>query len=322
MLHRMMSASSSASRRQIRPVAAALFMLAACSCFALNSVFVRLAAEHGTHPFVTAFFRNVFAFLILLPIIVGRSGWNVLIPSRLDLLTLRGSVNGASMLAWFYAVPLIPLADLTALGFTAPLWATVLAVLLLGEVVRWRRWAATLIGFAGVVVILQPGFAEVHWATSLVLFSSAMWALTIIIVRRLTFVERPETILVYQALMMAGIAGVPAMFVWTTPSGEVWIWLLALGILAAAAHSFHVRAYSMQEVAALQPLDFSRLPIVAVAAWAIFGEVPAPAVWIGALVVFAAGTYISHREAKLARQAKKRAATLSTAPVAARKAKA
>lgn len=297
-----MTSKPNASSRQIRPVAAALFMLAACACFALNSVFVRLAAEEGTHPFVTAFFRNLFSFLILLPFTVGRSGWRVLIPRRLRLLTLRGTINGTSMLAWFYAVPLLPLTDLTALGFTAPLWATVLAVLLLGETVRWRRWAATLVGFAGVIVILQPGFAEVHWATSLVLFSSAMWALTIIVVRKLTFIERPETILLYQALMMAAIAGVPAIFVWTTPTGDSWIWLITLGVLAATAHSFHVRAYSMQEVAALQPLDFSRLPIIAVAAWAIFGEVPAPAVWIGALIVFAAGTYISHREARLAKQ--------------------
>ena len=107
--------------------------------------------------------------------------------------------------------------------------------------------------------------------------------------------------------MMAIIAGIPAIFVWTTPSGEIWIWLLALGATGAAAHFFHVRAYTMQEVAALQPLDFARLPIVAVAAWAIFGETPAPAVWIGALVVFAAGTYISHREAQLAKRAKAKA---------------
>ena len=296
------------SSREIRPVAAALFMLAACGCFAFNSVFVRLATEQGMHPFVVAFFRNLISFMILVPMTVGKSGWGVFKPQRFDLLTLRGTLNGASMLAWFYAVPLLPLNDLTALGFTAPLWATVLAVLLLGEVVRWRRWAATLIGFAGVVVILQPGFADVHWATSLVLFSSAMWAVTIIVIRNLTFIERPETILLYQALMMAIIAGIPAIFVWTTPSGEIWIWLLALGATGAASHFFHVRAYTMQEVAALQPLDFARLPIVAVAAWAIFGETPAPAVWIGALVVFAAGTYISHREAQLARQAKAKAA--------------
>ncbi|MCA8929522.1 MAG: DMT family transporter [Alphaproteobacteria bacterium] len=297
-----MTTATLSAKREIRPVAAALFMLAACGCFAFNSVFVRLAAEQGTHPFVVAFFRNLFSFLILLPMTVGRSGWGVLIPRRLDLLTLRGTLNGSSMLAWFYAVPLLPLADLTALGFTAPLWATVLAALLLGEAVGWRRWSATLIGFAGVVVIVQPGFADVHWATGLVLFSSAMWAVTIIVVRRLTFIERPETILLYQALMMAGIALVPSLFFWTTPTGEVWIWLVALGVLAATAHTFHVRAYSLQEVAALQPLDFSRLPIIAVAAWAIFDEVPAPAVWIGALIVFAAGTYISHREARLARR--------------------
>jgi drug/metabolite transporter (DMT)-like permease len=178
---------------------------------------------------------------------------------RLGPLTVRGAVNSVSMLAWFYAVPLLPLADLTALGFTSPLWATVLAALFLGETIQMRRWAATAVGFIGTLVIIQPGFREMHWAVWLVLFSSASWGVTIIIVRYMTGYERPNTILLYQALMMTLFAVGPALYVWQTPTLRSFEWMLCLGVLAAGAHWCHIRAYSMQEVAALAPLDFTRL---------------------------------------------------------------
>ncbi len=275
-------------------------MLAACTCFAFNSVFVRLAAEY-VHPFEVAFFRNLFAIGFVLILVLPRDGLRVFRAHRFDLLGLRGAINAAAMLAWFYAVPLIPLADLTALGFTAPLWATVLAALILRERVRLRRWSATLVGFLGTLVIIQPGFREVNEAVYLVLFSSACWGATVITVRYLAGIERPNTILVYQAVVMTAIAAVPTLFVWETPSLPAVGWMVALGALAAGAHWCHVRAYALQEVAALQPIDFTRLPIIAVTAWLVFGEVAGPEVWLGALVVFGAGAYISHREAQLRR---------------------
>lgn len=301
------TAPAGAAARQARPVAAALFMLASCAFFALNGVLVRLMSD-DLHPFEIAFFRNFVAGLIILPIVLGRDGLSALRPNRFDLLTGRGIVNSASMMAWFYAVPLMPLADITALGFTAPLWATVLAALVLGETVRARRWTATAVGFLGALVIIRPGFTEISEGVWLVLFSSATWAATIIFVRVLTQWERPGTILAWQTIMMSVFSLIPALFVWEWPRGETWIWLISLGVLSAAAHACHVRAYTLQEVAALQPLDFTRLPVVALAAWLVFGEVPTVWVWIGAVVVFAAGTYISHREAQLARRAHRAAA--------------
>ncbi|MCB1741448.1 MAG: DMT family transporter [Gammaproteobacteria bacterium] len=296
-----MARSTALRTREIRPIKAALFMLAACGCFSFNSIFVRFAAE-DVHPFEIAFFRNLFAIVFILLLVLPVDGMRVFRCQRPGLLMLRGFVNAASMLAWFYAVPLMPLADLTALGFTAPLWATLLAALFLGERIRIRRWSATLIGFAGTLIIIQPGFKDFHWATWLVLFSSASWGATVIVVRHLTAYERPNTILFYQAVMMALCALVPSLFFWQWPPLPAFVWLLALGALAAGAHWFHVRAYAMQEVAALQPLDFSRLPIVAAAAWLLFGEIAGLEVWLGAAVVFGAGLYISYREAQLKRQ--------------------
>ena len=309
----MSDASAAPAARQTRPVAAALFMLASVACFALNSILVRYVSA-DVHPFEIAFFRNCFAALIIVPIALAHNGIGILRARRFDLLAGRGLVNASSMMAWFYAVPLIPLADLTALGFTAPLWATVMAAFLLGETVRARRWTATAVGFLGAVVIIRPGIAEVNLGVWLVLFSSAMWAATTIFVRVLTAHERPGTILVYQTLMLTGISLVPALFVWEWPPLHVLGWLFTLGALTAVAHFCHVRAYTMQEVAALQPLDFVRLPVVAIAAWAIFDEAADIWVWIGAVIVFLAGAYISHREARVKREAARAAAALSAGP--------
>lgn len=275
-----------------------MFMLGACGCFAFTSIFVRFATE-WVHPFEAALFRNLFGLAFILILVLPQDGVRILVPQRPGMLVLRGTLNGASMLMWFYAVPLMPLADLTALGFTAPLWATVLAVVFLGEKVRLRRWTATLIGFAGTLLIIQPGFKDFHWATYLALGSSMMWGATVIVVRHMTAYERPNTILVYQAVMMSLIALGPSLWVWRPPGFEALAWMAGLGLLAATAHWCHVRAYSMQEVAALQPLDFTRLPIIAVAAWLLFAEVPGVGIWLGAAVIFGAGLYISYREAQL-----------------------
>ena len=283
--------------REIKPFAASLFMLGACSMFAFNSIFVKLAAETGLHPFQIAFFRNFFALMIILPMVLATSGTAVLRPNKPGMLAFRGLLNGSSMMCWFYAVPLMAITDLTAIGFTGPIWATLLAAIFLGEKMRLRRWTAIFVGILGALIVVRPGFQEVNSAVYLVLFSSATWGATLIVIRRLTSVEHINTILVYQALAMAVIAFVPMLFVWQTPTWEGWAWMLGLGILAMGAHSLHVRAFSMQEVSALQPLDFARFPISAVGAFLLLGEILSPWTALGAFVVFAAGAYISHREA-------------------------
>ena len=296
---------------EIKPVAASLFMLGACSMFAFNSIFVKLAADTGLHPFQIAFFRNFFALLIILPMVLATSGTAVLRPNKPGMLAFRGLLNGSSMMCWFYAVPLMAITDLTAIGFTGPIWATLLAAIFLGEKMKLRRWTAIIVGILGALIVVRPGFQEVNSAVYLVLFSSATWGATLIVIRRLTSVEHINTILVYQALAMAVIAFVPMLFVWQMPTWEGWAWMLGLGVLAMGAHSLHVRAFSMQEVSALQPLDFARFPISAVGAFLLLGEILSPWTALGAFVVFAAGMYISHREAQVHRRA--RAAAIAAA---------
>ena len=286
--------------KETRPVAAALLMVAATACFGCMSILVRHLAEQ-IHPLEVAFFRNLLGLAILLPWLWQAGALGVLRTNRFGRYMLRAGVNVLSMFAWFMAVPLMPLADLTALNFTAPLWATIFAALMLGERVRTRRWSATLIGFAGALVIIQPGFKELNIGAVLVLISSASWALVSVLIRTLTATEDGRAIVTYQVLLMAPLSLPPALFYWTWPTLEDWFWLFVLAAVATAGHLCFVRAAALQEITALQPIDFFKLPFVAAVAFFLFGEVPSGWVWFGAIVIFAAGTYVSWREAQIRR---------------------
>ena len=283
--------------RKTRPVVAAFYMLVACVSFSLNSIFIRLATE-DVHPFEVAFFRNIFGLVFVLMITLPQNRLAVFMAKRPGILAFRGGLHSVSMLAWFYGVSLLPLADLTALGFTVPLWSTVLAALVLGEALRLRRWIATGIGFLGIFAIIQPGFQEINWGVYLVLFSAMGSGGAIILIRYMTAYERPSTILVYQALIVTVLSLIPSLFVWETPTAISLLWMVILGALGTLAHWCIVRAYLLQEVSALQPLDFTRLPIAALAGYFIFGEPVSPSVWIGGIIIFGAGVYISQRETK------------------------
>ena len=293
-----MSARAALAAKEKRPVAAALLMLAAVTCFACMSALVRHISE-SLPPLEIAFFRNFLGLLILLPWLWRAGALGVLRTKRFGQYMLRAAVNVVSMLAWFTAVPLLPLADLTALGFTGPLWATLLAALMLGETVRARRWTATLVGFLGALIILQPGFREFNVGAVLVLFSAASWALVTILIRTLTATEDARAIVTYQVLLMAPLSLMPALFVWEWPGPETFLWLCLLAAVATVGHLCHVRACALQEVAALQPLDFAKLPVIAILAFIFFDELPTVWVWAGAAVIFASGSYISWREARL-----------------------
>ena len=141
------------------PLAGAMWMVGACLFFAAMSGIIRhVSAE--LHAFEIAFLRNLFGLAFMMPWL-ARVGWSGLKTQRIGLYTVRGIIGLAAMLAFFWAITILPLAQVTALSFTAPLFATILAALVLREVVRARRWAAILVGFVGALIILRPGVASV-----------------------------------------------------------------------------------------------------------------------------------------------------------------
>lgn len=283
-----------------QPVAAVLFMLAAMAFFVSMGVFIRYAAE-TIHTLEVVFFRNFFALLILSPLIFHH-GRSILKSGNLKLHFWRAGLNVVGMAAGFTALTMIPLAEATALGFAAPLFATVGAIFILGEVVRARRMAALAAGFTGVLVVLGPSLGGISAGAFLALLNALLLAIVALIVKRLTATDKVETIIIYMVLLSTPVSLIPALFVWTGPDLKTLFWLVCLAGAGTIGHYCWTRASSLAEVSLLQPVEFVKLPLTALAGFMIFAEVPGITVWIGGAIIFTATAYITRREAKLARE--------------------
>jgi drug/metabolite transporter (DMT)-like permease len=262
-----------------------------------------IAAMHGAirhvsatiHPFEIAFFRSLFALVVVLPWFV-RHGLAPLRTRRIGLHGLRALFNVASMLAFFYALSIAPLAEVTALGFTAPIFATALAALMLGEVVGPRRWSAILIGFAGVLLIVRPGLGQLGPGQLLTLGSSLSWACALLIIKTLSRTDASVTIISYMALLMMPLVLIPAVFVWQWPSVAELLWLALIGVLGGAGQLCMTEALRLADTSVVMPIDFCKLLWVSALAFVAFGEIPDPFTWLGGGVIFASTLYIAYRE--------------------------
>jgi drug/metabolite transporter (DMT)-like permease len=261
------------------------------------------AAMHGSirylsatiHPFEIALFRNVFGLMVVLPWFY-RYGIAPLRTQRFGLHALRAVFNIMAMLSFFYALSITPLSEVTALGFTAPIFATVLAALIIGEVVRARRWSAIAIGFLGTLIILRPGFEAIGLGQMLVLFSSMIWACALLVIKTLGRTDSSATIIAYMALLMIPLSLVPALLVWRWPDPLEWAWLIAIGVLGGIAQFCMTEALRQADTAVVMPFDFFKLVWVTVIAWLAFAEHLDLYTWIGGAVIFASTLYIAYRE--------------------------
>ncbi|MBJ7573720.1 DMT family transporter [Luteimonas sp. MC1828] len=276
-------------------------MLGSTTFFAAMAVMIRIAsADLSTYQ--VAFFRNLFGLLFLLPFLF-RDGWRLPRTTQLPRYLVRCAIGVASMLCGFWALGNLPMAQAVALSYATPLLATVAAVFILGETVRMRRWSAVVIGLVGVLVIVRPG-SEAFSAGSLVALGGALLsALVAIQIKQLSRVDAADTIVFYTYVFWVPMSLVPALFAWEWPQGITWLWLLLLGAFGTGGQLLWTRALKIGEVSALQPISFMQLPLVAVAAWLLFGEAPTRWTLIGAGIILGANIYIAHREVQLARRA-------------------
>jgi drug/metabolite transporter (DMT)-like permease len=164
------------------------------------------------------------------------------------------------MLSFFYALSITPLSEVTALGFTAPIFTTLLAALVLGEIVGARRWAAVIVGFVGALIILRPGFVEVGPGQMLVVFSSLVWACALLVIKTLSRTDSSATIIAYMALLMIPLTLAPAAFVWRWPDGAQLFWLVLVGLLGGGGQLCMTEALRRADTAAVMPIDFCKLP--------------------------------------------------------------
>jgi drug/metabolite transporter (DMT)-like permease len=253
------------------------------------------------HPFEVAFFRAVLGIFVLMPVMI-RHNFQQLRTGKIKLHAARGILNAIAMLSFFYAVKLTELGTVTALGFTAPLFATVLAALILGEVIRIRRATAIAVGFVGTLIILRPGFIEIDIGPMLIIFSSLVWAFALMVIKVMTRTESNVTITTYASLFLSPITLVAAIPFWQWPTPEQWVILVVIGTIGTLAQMGLNLALKLGDASIVLPIDFTKLIWAAMLGFVLFGEFPDMFTWIGGFLIFASTTYIGVREARLKRE--------------------
>jgi drug/metabolite transporter (DMT)-like permease len=292
-------------------VQGALWLVSGGFIFTSTSAMIRLLSTQ-IESVQTAFFRAVISVILLLPMIAaGRvKPWH---SKRIAGHFWRTAMGTASMVLGFYAVSMLPLADATAIAFSQPLFSVVVAALIVGEKVRWRRWSATIIGFAGVLIMVRPGEGSLQLGALVALANAAAVAVSILLVKRLSDSETPLMILTQFAIFSTILLTVPAILVWRWP--DLWGWVLAFGIALSATvgQYFWVQAFKSGEMSAVAPFEYMRLPFAVFVGWLIWGEMPVIWTYVGASIVIGSALYIAHREHQLARE--RRRAALAPRPL-------
>jgi drug/metabolite transporter (DMT)-like permease len=290
-----------AGLRALPPVVqAALLMVLGAACVAVQNGLIR-AVSTDIHTFEVVFFRNLFGLVAMLPLLsgVGLGMFRARSPGRLMLMSIWHVLG---MICYFLAIAYLPLAEVTALAFSKPLFTTIGAALVLHEIVRARRWSAVALGFIGVLIVLQPGAQAISPYAALVLLSAVTGAVATLLIKRLTATEPVSTIVWYQALFATVLALPPCLLHWRMPDADGWLLLIAIGILGTLSWLTQTRAYFLIDASAVVPFEFLRLPLAALVAYLWFAEVPSVWTWLGGALIFGATVYITEREARLARR--------------------
>ncbi len=295
------SAFRSAAARVPPNLQGMLWMAAAGISFIF---FTGIARHVGSemHPVQAAFLRYAIGLVFVAPLLL-RYGRAMLYTSRTRTHAFRGLIHGIAVMLWFYAMARIPIAEVTALGFTAPIFSTVGAAMFLGERLHLRRIGAVLMGFAGALIILRPGVVSVDPGAVAMIVAAPLFAVSKLLTKSLTGTDSGPGIVAYLALFVTLVMLPPAMMVWRAPTWEEIGWLTLTALLATTSHLAMTHALKLAELTVTQPVEFLQLVWATLLGLYIFNEVPDIWTWVGGAVIVGSATYIAHREAVAGRRA-------------------
>ena len=269
-------------------------MVVATICFSVMHATIRYLAK-DLHPIQMAFFRNFFGVIVFLPVI-ARSGFGFLRTERLGMHAIRGVLNICAMFAFFTGLSMTPIARVTALSFTGPIFMAILSVILLGERIYLRRTLAILGGFIGMLVVLRPGVSEIDTGSLLVILSAMFWSVALIVIKVLSRTETSLTITGYMTIFLSLFSFGPALWVWQTPSMEAWVLLVVMGVTGTFAQLTLAESLKQADAGVIMPFDFLKLVWASLLGFLLFSEMPDGWTLVGAVIIFASGTYIAIRE--------------------------
>ena len=285
--------------RQGVTVGLLLMVLSTMLQSSMHGIVRHAGSELDLHPFLLVFFRNLFSFIVIIPLVMrlGRTGLH---SNHYHLLLLRGVLGIIGILAWYYSLVHVPLTEATTLSFTAVMFTTLAAMLFLGERVRIRRWAAIICGFIGAIVILRPTTGIFDPVLLLVIFSTLFWALSITVMKFLTRTDSATSVVAWNSILLTLFSFPFALYYWQWPVGEQWFWLIAIGVIGVVGNLCMVRALALADTSAVMTIDFLRLIWGAMIGYYFFGDQMVASTWIGGILIIVSGAYIILRESRQA----------------------
>ena len=248
------------------------------------------------HPIIICFYRCLMGLIIITPF-VARNNFQALKTNNMRLQIFRALINIISMICWFSAIGMMHFEKATALGFTTPLFTTILAVLVLGEVIRFHRTAALLLGFIGILIIIRPGYVPFEFGTILMLIASFSFSFVLIFVKKLSASDTSLTIIFYHLLYMTPVFFILSLFYWQTVTLDQVIIFSMMGASGLLSHWCLAQAFKLSDTTFVMPLQFTKLIWASLIGLFVFAEQPDIWTWIGGVIIFISVVYITYREA-------------------------
>ncbi len=272
------------------------FMTCAVSMFPfINAAAKYLSAGYPVTEIVWARFAGHLVFVVLA--FFPRLGWSLFATGRPAMQIMRSILLLSSNALFVAAIGRLPLATASAIGFASPFIVTALSVPVLGERVGPRRWSAVAVGFLGVLLVIRPGAGFAEWATLLVLAATAAYAIYQVITRLVALHDKPETGIVYAALVGTAVMSAIAPLDWRLPGAPLdWLAFACLGFFGGFGHYFVIKAFRCGPAAVIAPFGYGELIGSTVIGYYAFGNFPDAWTWLGAAIIVACGIYIAYRE--------------------------
>ena len=252
--------------------------------------------SNDLNPFTICFFRCLIGLIIVLPFII-KNKFKAIKSKNIKLQFYRSFINVISMITWFSAIGIMHLEKATALGFTTPLFTTILAVIILREVIKAHRITALFIGFLGVLIIIRPGYLPIESGTLLMLIASFSFSIVLIMVKKLSDIDSSLTIIFYHLLFMTPLTFIIAIFFWEGINFSQFFIFVLMGSAGLISHWCLAQAFKLSDTTFIMPFQFTKLIWASFIGYVIFSESPDKWTWFGGIIIFASVIYITYREA-------------------------
>jgi drug/metabolite transporter (DMT)-like permease len=280
-----------------RLLLAVTLRLMSVALFASMNALIKLSEARGATLGEILFFRQFGAACLMMVVLVSGPGLATVRTARFGAHLLRACMGLTAMTFTFTAILMLPLAESTTIGFTMPIFATILGAVILREPTGWHRWAAVVTGFIGVLIVTQPGSGHFPILGALSGLIAAMTTASVsILLRQIARTENTTTTVFWFSTLSLVPLGIVYAFVWQPHAPIVWMLLMGVGLVGGVAQLAMTGAIRFGPVSVVVPMDYSSLLWATLYGWLLFDMLPTPATWIGAPIIIASGLYIVWRE--------------------------